>query len=73
MRVLRLGYTVGEGAVGLVPVDAHVARRVVDQVVNVVAELTGGRTSSCLHNTIKPSSPITGLESFNTILPVSIF
>ena len=72
VRVLRLGYAVGEGAVGLVPVDTHVARRVVDQVVYVVAELTGGRTPSCLHNTIKPSSLTTGLGSFNTIRPVSI-
>ena len=72
VRVLALADAVCEGAVGLVPVHAHVARRVVDQVVYVVAELTGGRTPSCLHNTIKPSSLTTGLGSFNTIRPVSI-
>ena len=35
MGVLRLGDEVHEGPVGLVPVDAHVARRVVDQIVHV--------------------------------------
>ena len=39
--VLCLGDPVSEGPVGLVPVDAHVAGRVVYQVVDVVPQLPG--------------------------------
>jgi hypothetical protein len=46
MRVLRLRDPVSEGAVGLVPVNAHVARRVVDQIVHVVAQLPGSTAAS---------------------------
>ena len=46
--VLCLGDPVSEGPVGLVPVDGHVGGGVVDQVVHIVPQLTGGRSSSCL-------------------------
>ena len=46
--VLALAYPVGEGAVGLVPVHAHVARRVVDQVVHVIPQLPGPSSTRCL-------------------------
>ena len=39
--VLCLGDPVSEGPVGLVPVDAHIAGRVVYQVVDVVPQLPG--------------------------------
>ena len=39
VSVLGLGDAVGEGPVGLVPVDGHVAGRVVDQIVDVIAQL----------------------------------
>ena len=48
MGVLALADAVGEGAVGLVPVDAHVAGRVVDQVVHVVPQLPGPGSARCL-------------------------
>ena len=41
MGVLGLGDPVSEGPVGLVPVNAHVAGRVVYQVVDVVPQLPG--------------------------------
>ena len=34
--------------VGFVPVDAHVAGGVVDEVVDVIAQLAGGGSTSCL-------------------------
>ena len=46
MGVLGLGDPVGEGPVGLVPVDAHVAGGVVYQVVDVVPELPGAGSAS---------------------------
>ena len=46
MGVLGLGDPVGEGPVGLVPVDAHVAGGVVYQVVDVVPELPGSGSAS---------------------------
>ena len=46
MGVLGLGDPVGEGPVGLVPVDAHVAGGVVYQVVDVVPELSGAGAAS---------------------------
>ena len=49
VRVLALADAVGEGAVGLVPVHAHVARRVVDQVVHVVPQLPRPRTTRCFN------------------------
>jgi hypothetical protein len=39
VRVLCLGDAVRERPVGLVPVHAHVAGRVVDQIVDVIAQL----------------------------------
>ena len=48
MSVLGLGDPVSEGPVGLVPVDAHVAGGVVDEVVDVIAQLAGGGSTSCL-------------------------
>ena len=48
MGVLGFRDPVREGAIGLVPVDAHVAGGVVDEVVDVVAQLTGGTSPSCL-------------------------
>ena len=45
MGVLALADAVGEGSVGLVPVDGHVAGRVVDEVVHVVPQLTGASSS----------------------------
>ena len=41
VSVLGLGDPVSEGPVGLVPVNAHVAGRVVYQVVDVVPQLPG--------------------------------
>lgn len=49
VRVLALADAVCEGAVGLVPVHAHVARRVVDQVVHVVPQLPRPRTTRCFN------------------------
>ena len=46
--VLALADAVSEGAVGLVPVDAHVAGRVVDQVVHVIPQLPGPGSARCL-------------------------
>ena len=46
--VLTLADPVGEGPVCLVPVDAHVARRVVDQVVHVVPQLPRAGSTRCL-------------------------
>ena len=47
MGVLGLGDPVGEGPVGLVPVDAHVAGGVVYQVVDVVPQLSGASSARC--------------------------
>ena len=49
VRVLALADAVCEGAVGLVPVHAHVARRVVDQVVHVVPQLPRPRPTRCFN------------------------
>ena len=49
MRVLALGDPVSEGSVGLVPVDAHVTGRVVDQVVHVVPQLPRPRPTRCFN------------------------
>ena len=46
MGVLRLGDAVREGPVGLVPVDAHVTRCIVDQIVHVIAELAGSAAAT---------------------------
>ena len=46
--VLALADPVCEGAVGLVPVHAHVARRVVDQVIHVVPQLPRPGSTRCL-------------------------
>ena len=46
MGILGLRDPVGEGPVGLVPVDAHVAGRVVYQVVDVVPQLPGSGSAS---------------------------
>ena len=46
--VLALADPVCEGAVGLVPVHAHVARRVVDQVIDVVPQLPRPGSTRCL-------------------------
>ena len=46
MGVLRLGNAVREGPVGLVPVHAHVAGRIVDQIVHVIAELAGSAAAT---------------------------
>ena len=46
MSVLALADTVGEGSVGLVPVDGHVTGRVVDEVVHIIPQLTGASSSS---------------------------
>ena len=43
--ILGLRDPVGEGPVGLVPVNAHVAGRVVYQVVDVVPQLPGSGTA----------------------------
>ena len=48
MGVLALADAVGEGPVGLVPVDTHVAGRVVDQVVHVIPQLSGAGSTRCL-------------------------
>ena len=47
MRVLALRDPVSEGSVGLVPVDAHVTGRVVDQIVHIIPQLSCTRSSSC--------------------------
>ena len=49
VRVLALADAVCEGAVGLVPVHAHVARRVVDEVVHVVPQLPRPRPTRCFN------------------------
>lgn len=46
--VLALANPVSEGAVGLVPVNAHVARCIVDQVVHVIPQLPGPSSTRCL-------------------------
>ena len=46
MSVLALADAVGEGSVGLVPVDGHVTGRVVDEVVHIIPQLTGASSSS---------------------------
>ena len=45
--ILGLRDPVGEGPVGLVPVDAHVAGGVVYQVVDVVPQLSGASSARC--------------------------
>ena len=47
VSVLGLGDPVSEGPVGLVPVNAHVAGRVVYQVVDVVPQLPGPGSARC--------------------------
>ena len=47
MGILGLRDPVGEGPVGLVPVDAHVAGGVVYQVVDVVPQLSGASSARC--------------------------
>ena len=49
VRVLALADAVCEGAVGLVPVHAHVARCVVDKVVHVVPQLPRPRPTRCFN------------------------
>ena len=48
MRVLALGDPVSEGSVGLVPVDAHVTGRVVDQIVHIIPQLSGASSAGCV-------------------------
>ena len=52
MGVLALADAVGEGPVSLVPVDTHVAGRVVDQVVHVIPQLPGAGSTRCLETHI---------------------
>ena len=46
--ILGLRDPVGEGPVGLVPVDAHVAGRIVDQIVHIIPQLSGASSAGCV-------------------------
>ena len=48
VSILSLWDPVGEGPVGLVPVDAHVAGRIVDQIVNIIPQLSGASSAGCV-------------------------
>lgn len=46
VSILTLWNSVSEGSVGLVPVDTHVTGRIVDEVVDIISQLSCARSSS---------------------------